>query len=453
MPKRFPWGAAGECRASSSSAVETLQEAQNSVHAGRSGMPSADTSPSDLAGGNRSSRKGQRRVDPRRVLRAFGPAMPRPKSAEAVRAAIGAGLALALCGAILAGVDAWFANAQGLFLIAPLGATTFLIFAVPNSPLAQPWPAIVGNVVSAAVAISVLRLGLPTELAAGLAVCGAMAAMALLRAMHPPGAAVALAMVLSAPVAGGFGYGFVFAPVLLDTVFLIAFATLYNRATGRVYPFRQPAASGRHATTDLAPERRLGLSPDDLSTVLDRFNLSANIGPEDFGRILAAAQAEAARRHFDDLTCGELMSRDIVSVAPEARLGSIADLFRRHRFKTVPVVDEDRRLCGIVTQNDLIQRARLDTLSRGARFAAAMTRLASAAGGGHLLARDIMTSDLRTVRPDDGIDVLVRLLADGGVQAAPVMQGDRLVGIITRSDLIAMLSRQTLLAGRSQRAA
>jgi CBS domain-containing membrane protein len=385
------------------------------------------------------------RVYLRRSLRALGPAMSRPSWKEALRAAAGAGLGLALCGAILIAVGAWVGSAPSLLLIAPLGATAFLLFAGPNSPLAQPWSAVAGNCASAFVAISVLRLGLPIELAAGLSVFGAMATMALLRAMHPPGAAVALATVLSEPLSSSLGYGFVFAPVMLDTVLLVALAVVYNRVTGRRYPFRQSVNLGRHSTADPAPERRLGLSGDDLSAVLDRFNLSANIGAEDFGRVLAAAEAEAARRHFNGLTCAEVMSRDVVSVSPETRLGVVADLFRRHRFKTLPVVDSIGALRGIITQNDLIQRPRRGRSASG-RFASALLGILEPVRG-RLLARDVMTVELQTVVPEDGVGVLVQLLADDGIQAAPVVADGRLAGIVTRSDLLAVLARQTVLAG------
>ncbi len=392
------------------------------------------------------------RVHLRRMLRALGPAMARSTWREALRAAMGAGLGLALCGAILVAVGALLGAAPGLLLIAPLGATAFLVFAVPNSPLAQPWSAVIGNGASAFVAVSVLHLGLPIEMAAGLAVFGAMAAMAVLRAMHPPGAAVALATVLSEPLSSSLGYGFVVTPVMLDTVLLVGLAVIYNRLTGRRYPFRQPMMRGRHATADPAPDRRLGLTADDLSGVLERFNLSANIGAEDFGRILAAAESEAARRHFEDLTCGDVMSRDLVTVTPETNLGMVADLFRRHRFKTLPVVNDSGDLSGIITQNDLIQRTQLDSVRGGIGFARSVRRLASPARNAGPRARDIMTTDLRDVGPGDGIGGLIQLLADGGVQAAPVVEGARLVGIVTRSDLIAVLARQTLLAGALQKA-
>ena len=130
------------------------------------------------------------------LARWFGPAMARPTLREAVRAGTGAGLALALSGLLLLGVHAQVADGSphGLLLIAPLGASAFLLFAVPNSPLAQPWSAITGNTVSALIAITAVLSGLPQLAAIGLAIAGAILAMAMLRAMHPPGAAVALAI-------------------------------------------------------------------------------------------------------------------------------------------------------------------------------------------------------------------------------------------------------------------
>ena len=215
--------------------------------------------------------------------------MQRPAGREPLRAALGAGLALLACGGLVSLGGASGSHA-GLFLIAPLGATAFLLFAVPNSPLAQPWSAVVGNTVSAFVAVTVVLLDPPQAIAAGLAVFWAITGMAALRAMHPPGGAVALATVLSAPVVHEMGYRFVLAPVLLDTVVLVGAAMLFNRLTGRRYPFRQPAVPATR------PDLRLGLSPEDLADLLRRANQSANIGVEDFGRLLAAAEAEAATR-------------------------------------------------------------------------------------------------------------------------------------------------------------
>jgi CBS domain-containing membrane protein len=139
------------------------------------------------------------------------------------------------------------------------------------------------------------------------------------------------------------------------------------------------------------------------------------------------------------------MSRDIVAVGPEAPLGAVADLFRKHHFKTLPVVGEGLRLEGIISQNDLIQRARTLALPTADGFTGSLRALLDPASRA-IVARDIMTTRLKTVGPQDGVGVLVRLLADGGVQAAPVVEGDQLVGIVTRSDLLAVLAHHTILA-------
>src|SRR3546814_3518575 len=74
-------------------------------------------------------------------------------------------------------------------LIAPIGASAVLLFAVPASPLAQPWPVIGGNVISAAVGMTVAYLVSDPGLAVGLSVAGAIAIMSVARSLHPPGGA------------------------------------------------------------------------------------------------------------------------------------------------------------------------------------------------------------------------------------------------------------------------
>src|SRR5690606_16875451 len=108
--------------------------------------------------------------------------------------------------------------------------------------------------------------------------------------------------------------------------------------TGRVYPFRQSPAQGRHATADPAPERRLSLAPDALRDLLARFRHSANIGVEDLARLIDAAESEAAAQRFGGLTVGAVMSTAVVSVAPGESITALAALIQRHGFTAVPVL-------------------------------------------------------------------------------------------------------------------
>ena len=67
------------------------------------------------------------------------------------------GLGLAACAWLILAPEVDLRH--GLYMIAPLGASAVLLFAAPNSPLAQPWSAVVGNSVSAAVAVAVQEVG------------------------------------------------------------------------------------------------------------------------------------------------------------------------------------------------------------------------------------------------------------------------------------------------------
>ncbi|NBZ88569.1 HPP family protein [Stagnihabitans tardus] len=164
--------------------------------------------------------------------RGFGPPVPFVRPWEAARMALGLalGLTVAQIGMGLVAGDPWGQP----WLIAPFGASAVLIFGVPASPLAQPWTVVVGNAVSGLVALGVMALGLPVVASAILAAALAVACMGLLRATHPPGGAVALALVL----AGTPDLWFWASRVVLGSCLLVAVGVFWNPMTGKLYPFR-----------------------------------------------------------------------------------------------------------------------------------------------------------------------------------------------------------------------
>lgn len=360
------------------------------------------------------------------------PAMAGPRTAELARAGTGAALGLAVAGALL--------HAAGQTgLIAPFGATAVLVFAVPNSPLAQPWSVVVGNLVSALVALALVAVLPGTPWTAPLAVGLAIIAMLTFRALHPPGGAVALLVAL-----GGTG-GDIAASLLtvgLGSVILVAAGVVWNRATGRIYPFRQPAQTGPHGTTDPAPEERLGLDPAQLAEILEEYRQSANLGVADLARLIGAAEQAAAARRMEAFTCADIMSRDLVTVGPEAHLSQVADLFRKRGFTSLPVVARDGRLLGIIFQLDLIRRAREDAFRLHRSLIAAFVRLIDDHRAKAPLARDIMQTAVQRVTPQTPVGALLPMLADGGAEAVPVVVGPQIVGIVTRSDLVSALAQR-----------
>jgi len=374
------------------------------------------------------------------IFRALGPAVALPRLPEMLCACIGAGVGLTLCIFLVRLTMAPSAREgldPALLLISSLGSTAMLAFSFPSSPLAQPWSAIVGNGISAFVGVVVVMTVNDHWLALGLSVTGAMIAMQLLRAPHPPAAGVALGAVLAADSVHEIGFSYVFSPVLMDTVLLLLVAAAFNRATGRVYPFRQPQEHSPQAKG--ARGLRPMIASADLAGILQRLRLDANIGAADLGRLIDAAHRQAAGHLFDGVHCGQIMTRAVVTLHPRTPLNEVAAIFREHRVRTLPVVGFDGVYQGLVSETDLLRTLHDPLAMPESGLFSRMLRT------GHRVAppvaADIMAQNLETARESTPLGVLIDVLAKGVQQAVPVLEKDRLVGLVSRADLVAALAQ------------
>lgn len=368
-------------------------------------------------------------------IRALGPVASVPAT-EALRASLGAflGLAIAALVAMAFSPEKW----ASLYLIAPFGATAVLVFAAPNSPLAQPWPAIVGNTASALVAIALCHVITNPLISVPLAVGLAIVVMAMLRATHPPGGAVAMTVALGAERILPHGFGFALAPVAAGTIILVITAAIYAHLTGRRYPLRQFGEVNPQGTHDPAPVERLGLTEDELTEILTRYRQSLNLGVEDLARLIGAAEMQAASHLTGPQTAQAIMSRDLVTVAPDTPITEIAALFLRHGFTSLPVVGDGDRFLGVIFQLQIIAAAFPDHDLTAGHPPLAVTSSAKAS--------DIMDPHPPSAAPDTPIAALLPQLASG-MDAVPILDAGRIVGVVTQTDLIAALARQSLRAG------
>ena len=157
---------------------------------------------------------------------------------ERWRVALTAGLALVLI-ALFWRLLAWAMHWQGerLGLLAPLGASALLVFALPASPMSQPWPAVVGNTLSVVIGLTAVRLLPEAEVAIMLALPASIILMYVTRSLHPPGTAMALLMVLTGPHADPW-------PLLMcgfgGSLWLVILGRYFNVWTGKRYPIRLP---------------------------------------------------------------------------------------------------------------------------------------------------------------------------------------------------------------------
>ena len=148
----------------------------------------------------------------------------------------------------------------------------------------------------------------------------------------------------------------------------------------------------------------------------------------------------------------ELMSTNLVVVPPETPVTAVASLLASRGISAVPVVDGSGAPVGIVTDGDLIRRLADEKPGPVAWFfglfkdsAKLADRFAKAHGK---TARDVMTADLAAVGGDAGAEEIARLMEKGGIRRVPVVEDGKLVGIVSRADLL-----RAVLAPREERAA
>lgn len=370
-------------------------------------------------------------------IKRFVPGLAPVSLGERLRASIGA-----LIGILVTGLVAGLAlgGSDVPLLIAPMGASAVLLFAVSTSPLAQPWSIIGGNTISALIGVTCARYVGDPMLAAALAAGLAIAAMMALRCLHPPSGAVALTAVLGGPAIQAAGYGFVVWPVLVNSVLLLLAALLFNNLTGRRYPHLAPVPGNPHKTADLLPSGRLGVTSEDISAVLAQYDLVLPVATDDLEDILHRAEQRAYDRRSGGVTCGQVMSRDVQSVGPKTSLREALRHLREHHIKALPVIDLDTRVIGILTQTDLLDKADWGMSAVGSGLG---WRLRSIGNSDRALkgkVEDIMSAPVKAARPEMPIAQIVPFMADAGLHHLPVVDDDgRLVGMLTQSDLVAAM--------------
>lgn len=167
-------------------------------------------------------------------------------------------------------------------LIASMGASAVLLFAVPHGQLSQPWPVLGGHCLSAIVGVACARWIAPTELAAACAVGVSIGVMHQLKCIHPPGGATALTAVLGGPAIHGLGFDFVFCPVFANGIVMIGVAILFNAFFGWR---RYPAAWNR---ANVPPPRRQAKAPshDEIVAALRTLDSFVDISEEDLIRLV-----------------------------------------------------------------------------------------------------------------------------------------------------------------------
>ncbi|MFZ5536306.1 MAG: HPP family protein [Pseudomonadota bacterium] len=221
-----------------------------------------------------------------RFGRVFGPATPHVGPAEQAVSAFGGFLGIYL---VFLLSHAIIGPEGAVWMVVSMGATAVLLFGVPHGLLSQPWPLFGGHLVSALIGVTCAQWIPDTALAAACAVGLAVGAMHLLRCIHPPGGATALAAVLGGPAVTALGYQYVLAPVLLNVAIVFVVAVAAN------YPFawrRYPIQLMRFGAARTKASR---LHEEDIDQALREMHVIVDVTPDELMQI-----AERALRHAEE---------------------------------------------------------------------------------------------------------------------------------------------------------
>lgn len=152
------------------------------------------------------------------------------------------------------------------------------------------------------------------------------------------------------------------------------------------------------------------------------------------------------------MKASDVMTHNVVSVTPDSTIAEAVELMLARGISGLLVVDATGTLAGIVTEGDLLHRDELGTERRRSWWLRLIASPGRQAGDftrthGRRVA-DVMTHDVITVRADDPLAEIVALMEERRVKRVPVLEGDRVVGLVSRADLLRALS----VAAREQTA-
>jgi CBS domain-containing protein len=146
------------------------------------------------------------------------------------------------------------------------------------------------------------------------------------------------------------------------------------------------------------------------------------------------------------LKASDIMTRQVVTVGPEDIVKDIAAVLTGHDISAVPVCDEAGRMIGIVSEGDLmkpfgsanmLKRAWwLDLLAEGDDLAPDFLDYIKM---DHRRARDLMTSPVVTASEDTLVSELADLMTDHRIKRLPIVRAGKLVGVVSRSDIVRTL--------------
>jgi CBS domain-containing membrane protein len=329
-------------------------------------------------------------------------------------------------------------------LVASMGASAVLLFVVPSSTMAKPWPFAAGQMISALVGIYVAHYEADFVRASAFAVGLSVLLMLLLRCLHPPGAATALASIHNTVNADLPDFNFLLVPVGINVIIMLMIALLVNRLILPRIQLAKTAVPAHLTTLSDQQGHLLGINTDDIEQVIQSFDKFLDIGPDDLCQLLTRLHLLSFQKNVDLKSCGDIMQRNIITVEYATEVESAWTLMHEHHLKVLPVLDKSKRVIGIVTHYDFLKHIQLTPYqSFQEKWLWFIKPSLDVSTQKPEVMGHIMTRKVKTLSASTHIAELVPLVVNQGHHHIPIVDDDeRFVGLVFQSSLLTALFNQ-----------
>lgn len=324
-------------------------------------------------------------------------------------------------------------------LLGSMGASSVIMFALPSSPLAKPWPFLVGHSMAACIGFILTFFISELALLAATTIACVLMVMYILECMHPPAAATALVPALAAQHTEI--HIDILVPILLNiVVFFVVSQILHRLVMKRRWIKPEPNYDPVHLHHDQTPLKRLGLQSEDLVQAINSFDSVLAVSQEELESIYQQAQKLAYQRRTGEILSRDIMSSDVITVSEDTPLGMAWKILHKHKISMLPVVNEERELLGVISSVDFLKNLSVPSYAGLLKHLNRILVKRKHRKEVNNKVKDVMVTDVIAVKDTDHIVALVPLLSDIGLHHIPVLNAEqKLCGIITQSDLIGAL--------------
>ena len=371
------------------------------------------------------------------LVKLFGPGKSNVSLHEKI---ISAAAGLVGIGLIMA-ISQHFLDSQSLpWVVASMGASAVLLFAVPKGPLSQPWSFVAGHLFSAFIGISVARLITDPVMASAVAVSLAIFVMYLTRSLHPPGGATALTAVVGGSAITELGYWYMLTPIALNLIVMLIWALIINNLMpNRCYPNGIKNINKQKIIDETIGLKRPNMiHRSDLHEALTEMDVFVDISEDDLNKIFNLSLMQTHKKKMGEVLCSDIMTSAVISVEYDTDVEQVWKLLIEKRVHAFPVIDRAGYVLGVISMDDFLNQI---VVNSNSNIITQLHDFILKTNDSHTdkpeFAGHLMSKPAITISENQHILDLYELFYSHNIHHLPVVNSDnKLCGIITPKDLL-----------------